>query len=290
MQRTSKISNLTIVIPVYNEEKRISSCLKRMLEFCKNVNSELEVIIVDDGSIDKTVQIAKEFEASCRNIRVISWSDRRGKGMSVKGAGRLSSKDYICYMDADLATDPSEFGMLLSYKEDYDVVIGSRNIPGKRICKINRPFHRGFFSRGYSLAFRALFRAQIYDPQCGFKLFRRDVFLRIFDNMQSRSFAFDSEVLVTAILLGYRVKEVPISWRHVNGSKISVIRQATLMGKDLVSIWNNAYLFQCQSDMGYLDSISTRLCRGEILLKMKSYLAGDRPNRLLKKIPSQDIV
>ncbi|MGH9912853.1 MAG: hypothetical protein ACRD4W_10445, partial [Nitrososphaeraceae archaeon] len=117
---------------------------------------------------------------------------------------------------------------------------------------------------------------------CGFKLFRREAFLRIFDKVHSNEFAFDSEVVIKALLLGYRVKEVPINWRHVDGSKIKVIDQVLSMGKGLLSIWHDVYIFQQQNQVisasydGLICDNGTNksrgLCRGEFFLKVGELL------------------
>lgn len=267
---------------MYNEEKRIGKCLDRMVEFSNAVDWKIEIVVVDDGSTDRTAKIVKKYESLSKFVKLISWPDRQGKGASIKKVALLSNHDLVCYMDADLATDPSELERLLIFKDEYDVVIGSRLLPGEQCCKVHRPFHRSFFSKSYSLAFRVLFRAQLYDPQCGFKLFRKQAFLKIFDNVHSNAFAFDSEVVIKALLLGYKVKEVAINWRHVEGSKIKVIDQVLFMGKGLLFIWHDAYKFQQKRQVSVAtiaanggDSICNnglntfqRLCRGELILRI----------------------
>jgi len=288
LQKTSAVTNLSIIVPVYNEENRITKCLKRMLEFSSTVDWKMEVVIVDDGSTDRTTEIVKEYESESKLIKLISWQDRIGKGASIKKVALVSKKDLVCYLDVDLAADPSEFERLLEFRDEYDVIIGSRLMPGERTYKIQRPFHRSFFSKSYSLAFRTLFRAQLYDPQCGFKLFRREAFLRIFDNVHNNAFAFDSEVVIKALLLGYKVKEVPIKWTHIDGSKIRVTDQVLSMGKGLLSIWHDAYKFQQQrqkissisNDLNYNDENNSRkLCRGEPFLRMKELLSAISTNK-----------
>jgi len=279
LQKADTFIKLSIIVPVYNEEKRISRCLDRMLEFSHSVNWEIEVVVVDDGSTDKTSEIVKKYVSQSKLVKIVSWRDRLGKGASIKRVALLSNKDYVCYMDADLAADPSEFTRLLKFKDEYDVIIGSRLLPGERLCKIKRPLHRSFFSKSYSLAFRTLFRAQLYDPQCGFKLFRKEAFLKIFENVRNNAYGFDSEVVVKALLLGFKIKEVPIDWKHVDGSKIKVVDQVLPMGKGLLSIWHDAYMFQEQiypssSNMscGDFNKDLRKLCRGELFLRIRKLL------------------
>jgi dolichyl-phosphate beta-glucosyltransferase len=270
LQKANTPTSLSIIVPVYNEEKRITRCLDRVLEFSRTVNWEIEVVIVEDGSTDRTAEIVKEYESQSKLLRMVSWRDRKGKGASIKRVALLSNKEYVCYMDADLAADPFEFTRLLKFKDEFDVVIGSRLLPGRRLDEIKRPLHRSFFSKSYSLAFRTLFRAQFYDPQCGFKLFRREAFLRIFENVRNDGYGFDSEVVIKALLLGFKVKEVSIEWKHIDGSKIKVTDQVLSMGKSLLSIWHDAYMLQEQCNMrsDCSNNEPRKLCRGELILRM----------------------
>ena len=144
-------------------------------------------------------------------------------------------------MDADLAADPREFERLIKFIGDYDVVIGSRLVR-EELPPIERPMLRNFLSHGYSLLFRAMFRVPICDPQCGFKLFKRQTLLDLCNHIYNDGYVFDAELVVRAIKLGYRVREVPINWRHIGGSKINPGKQIIAMGKDLFSLWHNIYV------------------------------------------------
>jgi glycosyltransferase involved in cell wall biosynthesis len=148
---------------------------------------------------------------------------------------RFASKDYLAYMDVDLSADPSEFNRLLFHAQDCDLVIGSRILRGN-LAPVRRPISRALFSHMYSASFRLLFNSSIRDPQCGFKIFRREFAETLFKKVKTDGFAFDTEVVARAIKLGGRIKEVPIVWRHEVYSKISIPQQVVLMGKDLLSI------------------------------------------------------
>ena len=227
---------LTIIIPVHNEEKRISRCLKRTIEFCKSREWDYEIIIVEDGSTDDTVKIAREFISKHNQIKLISNKKKEGKGGAIRRGFSAAEKKYVGYMDADLSADPQEFERLLSFIDDFDIVIGSRILRGD-LGAIKRPFTRSFFSRGYAILFRLLFRVEIHDPQCGFKLFRARAAHSLFAQTETDGFAFDSEVLAKASISGMGIKEVPIIWEHDRSSKVCTLCEIRTMGRDLLSLW-----------------------------------------------------
>ena len=232
---------ISIVIPVYNEEKRITKCLNRVLDFCSQKQYNFEVIVAEDGSSDNTVQIVQEFQKKSKIIKLISFKKRIGKGAAIANAILKAEKKYVGYMDVDLATDPSEFERFFEEIENYDVIIGSRLIRGN-LMPIKRPFYRTLFSTLYSKFFRFLFNIPVYDTQCGFKLFRREIVSELFSGLHVTGFAFDSEIIVKSYILGLRLKEIPVIWNHNNASKISVMTQVREMSRDLLSIWYQTHL------------------------------------------------
>lgn len=222
---------------MYNEEKRISKSLERILDFCLQTKLDFELILVEDGSTDHTVDIIRRFEITESRIKLVSVPMHVGKGGSIKAAALTSaSKEVMAYMDIDLSADPSELSQLLDYIDDHEVVIGSRILRG-HLPRIRRPLYRSLLSLAYSGFFRCLFRIPIYDPQCGFKIFRREVIPHLFNEIGTDGFAFDSEVIVKASSLNYRVKEVPINWRHGKFSTLNVIHEIVSMGSDILLVW-----------------------------------------------------
>jgi len=229
--------SVSIIIPIFNEEKRIARCIERTVDYLDNQTDwDFEIVVANTASNDKTADILESF---CRpRIRILSWAIRQGKGLSIKKAAYSCSKQYVGYMDADLAADPSEFERLIKFIGDYDIVVGSR-LKREALPPIERPVHRTFLSHGYSFLFRALFRAPVSDPQCGFKLFKKEVLLDLCNHVNNNAYVFDSELVVKAVRLGYRVREVPINWQHIAGSKINSANQIISMGRDLLSLWYN---------------------------------------------------
>jgi glycosyltransferase AglD len=233
--------SISIIIPIYNEEKRIAKCIERTLDYLENhTNWDFEIVVANDASNDKTADILESLSRLSKSIKILSWTTRVGKGLSIKKAAYSCSKEYIGYMDADLAADPREFERLMRFIDDYDIVIGSRLLRDG-LPSINRPRHRTFLSYGYSFLFRALFRIPISDPQCGFKLFKKEALLDLCNYIYNNAYVFDSELVIKARMLGYRVREVPINWQHMAGSKIHPGSQIVSMGKDLFSLWCNIH-------------------------------------------------
>jgi dolichyl-phosphate beta-glucosyltransferase len=230
-------TSITIIIPAYNEEKRIGSCLQRLQSFCNSKNWDYEIIVVLDGSTDNTDSIVNSYHLLDDRISLLAVTTRLGKGGSIAvGAARYNTKDYTAYLDADLAADPSQLDLMIPYLENYDIVIGSRilrgNLPG-----VERPFHRMLLSHFFSKTFRVLFRMPIYDPQCGIKLFRSSILPSLLRNTRISGFAFDTDLIVTAFSMSLKVKEIPVRWIHGKSSTVNVLSEIRSMGTDLLSIW-----------------------------------------------------
>ena len=238
--------SISIVIPVFNEEKRIARCLERIIEYGTSQHWDFEIIVAEDGSNDNTVKIVNSLIEKDNRIRLISFDNRIGKGAAIRNAILTNQKKNAGFMDVDLAADPSEFQRLLQYIDHYDVVLGSRFLRGD-LPPIERPFYRTFFSYLYSKIFQMLFRMPIYDPQCGFKLFKKEIIQPLFWEINTTGFAFDSEIIVKAFSIGLKVKETPIIWRHDSASKISVLHQIRAMSEDLLSIWFEAHMLWLQN-------------------------------------------
>ena len=232
-------TKISIIIPAYNEEKRIGGCLQRVLSYCRDKNWDFEIVVVVDGSSDKTADIVNSFHLIDSRISLVSLPTRLGKGGSIAVAALQSIiKEHMAYLDADLAADPSQLEQMIPHIEDHDIVIGSRLLRGD-LPNIKRPFHRALFSFLYSKTFRVLFRIPIYDPQCGIKLFKSRILPNLLKNTTISGFAFDTDMIVTAYSLSLRVKEVPVEWVHGKSSTVNVLSEVQSMGLDLLSIWYN---------------------------------------------------
>jgi len=254
-------TSISIVIPLHNEEKRIVQCKERLLSYCKEKEWDFELIFVQDNSSDKTSSILNGFTLSESRIKILNLQTRVGKGGSIMYTGLSHPiKKYVAYMDVDLAADPSELERLIEYIEDYDIVMGSRILRGE-LMPIKRPFYRSLLSYSYSTLFRILFRMSIRDPQCGFKLFRKEIISKLFDDVMVTNFAFDTNMLVTAFSQGLRVKEIPINWTNGDYSTVSVLDEVRSMGIDLLSIWYRFHLSWKEGKKTYPQKKGSRLGR-----------------------------
>lgn len=229
--------DISVVIPAYNEENRIGGTLKEINRFCKDRFANYEIIVVDDCSRDKTGEVVSSVGDN--NIRILRNSVNRGKGFSVK-RGILSARyPLVLFSDSDLATPITELPKFLDIAKKNDIVIASRNCPESEIV-VGQPFYRRFMGKIFPLFVNSLVVGGFKDTQCGFKLFRTNAGKRIVRLQRMERFSFDVEILFIAGKMGYRVAEVPVRWVDKAGSKVSPIKDGTMMLVDLFRIrWNN---------------------------------------------------
>ena len=227
---------ISIVIAAYNEQVRIGLTLVRTLEYLAARHPSSEVIVVDDGSTDATVQVVEQIARGDERVRVLRQPHNRGKGAAIR-RGMLDARGrHVLFMDADLATPIEELDTLLVWAhEGYDVVIGSRGLAESDIRQ-RQPLPRELMGRVFNLIVRSALLGGFKDTQCGFKLFRRDVARDLFGRQTIDGFAFDVEVLLLAKESGYRVREVPVVWYHAPNSKVSPVSDATKMLGDVLAL------------------------------------------------------
>ncbi len=233
--------NISIVIPVYNEENRINKTLDKIRHFLSNHRLSDEVIIVDDGSTDATYTIVSDYAKRNKNVRIIRNDQNKGKGFSVKRGVLAATGDTILFTDADLSTPIEELKIFLPHLNKHDIVIASRGLERSRII-VKQPKFRQLLGKIFPFIVQLLLRLNIKDTQCGFKLFRAAAAKEIFSRQRLDGFAFDAEVLFVAKKLGYRIKEIPVEWANVGGSKVKVIRDPFLMLFDVFRVWTYGIL------------------------------------------------
>ena len=228
---------LTIVIPAYNEDKRIVRTLDRVYDYMKEKEYDYEVIVVDDGSGDDTLlKVAESCLSADKRLRVIRNSENRGKGFSVK-RGVLGSKgDYVLFSDADMSTPIEEVDKLFEgIKGGSDIVIGSRSTNGSDV-KVRQPWYRERMGRVFNGFVRMFLLRGFNDTQCGFKLFKGDVIRSIAQDLKLDGFCFDVEILYLAEKRGYGIKEVGIVWNDSPDTKVQVWGSSLDMFIDLLRI------------------------------------------------------
>lgn len=233
--------DISIIIPCYNEGKRIRSTLLEIDRFLKNNKkiNNYEIICVDDGSIDKTRKIIIKVKEKIKNILLNPKRENIGKGYSVREGILIAKYSYVLFTDADLSTPISELNKFLPYMKDYDVAIASRNL---RESVVERSFWRKVFGRCFVFFINLLAGLKYRDTQCGFKLFRSDAAKDIFGLQKINGFAFDVEVLFLANKKSYKVIELPVTWIHSGESKVKVIIDSFKMMKDVIFIRINYLL------------------------------------------------
>lgn len=211
---------LSVIIPCYNEEKRIPATLNRIYKFLSTKPYQFEILVIDNGSKDESKRFIREAEARLPGVRLISHRSY-GKGWAVK-QGMLEAKgDFRLFTDADNSTDIEHLDELLPFAlEGYDVVISSRRIEGSKITH-KQPWHRRVLGNIFATLVHAIVPLGIKDTQNGFKLFSRKVAEDIFPRQSMYFWAFDIEILAMAKSRGYKIKEVPITWVNADDSKMN---------------------------------------------------------------------
>jgi dolichyl-phosphate beta-glucosyltransferase len=231
--------DLSIVIPAYNEERRIAGTLQAILDYMARQSYASEILVVDDGSTDATVDAVAPFSLRKPSVRLLKNKRNRGKGFSVRKGFLRARGRYLMFSDADLSTPIDEVQKLIArLRRGWDVAIGSRALPESRIEARQLP-HRENMGRLFNVLVQTLVICGIRDTQCGFKCFRRDAAVEICRRMACERFAFDVEMLYLARFLGYRVAEVPVVWRNSPETKVNALRDSASMFADLMRIrWN----------------------------------------------------
>jgi glycosyltransferase involved in cell wall biosynthesis len=237
---------LSIVIPAYNEERRLNTSLSQVSEFLRAQTYTAEVIVVENGSNDNTLLIAEDFAARWNekykhespSIHVLKES-MRGKGLAVRRGMRAARGEYRFMCDADFSMPVTEINRFFPpVLKDFDIAIASREAPGA--VRYNEPIYRHFVGRIFNTMIRILALPGLHDTQCGFKCFRASIANELFGLQTITGWSFDIEVLYIARNRGYRIVEIPIPWYFNPDSKISVVHDSYQMGLDLLRIrFNN---------------------------------------------------
>lgn len=232
---------LSIVIPAYNEQKRIEACIRRIRDYMSGFRHGYEIIVVDDGSADATAEVVEGLKSEIPEIVMISYPDNMGKGHAVR-QGMLASKgEFALLSDADLAAPIEELEKLAAaIDEGFDISIGSRALPDS-ILTHHQPRYRELGGRALNLIVRLLAVPGIMDTQCGFKLFNRKAVQAIFPYCFVSGFAFDVEVLHLARRQGLKIKETPIRWAHQSGSKVRPFSDGVKIAVDALKIRFHRY-------------------------------------------------
>jgi glycosyltransferase involved in cell wall biosynthesis len=228
---------LSIIIPAHNEERRLPRTLEQVFAFVQNQDTLTEVLVVENGSTDRTLAIARDFAARHPQLQVLH-AEGRGKGLAVRQGMLAAAGEYRFMCDADLSMPIEEIARFLPPAlVGVDVAIGSREVQGAR--RYDEPAHRHLGGRFINLLIRGLILPALHDTQCGFKCFRAAVARDLFSHQTLQGWSFDIELLFIARRRGYRVVEIPVDWYYRSESKVSALRDALRMISDIFRIRTN---------------------------------------------------
>jgi len=236
-------TDLSIVIPAFDEQARLGDSLRKILSYIEENALKAELIIVDDGSVDKTAEIARNACAEFPEIKtdVIRYEKNRGKGYAVKTGLLAAGGDIALFSDADLSTPISELPKLVEPIQSgaFDVTFGSRALD-RNLIGVHQPWRREQGGKVFNFIVKTLTGLPFWDTQCGFKAFDMHKFRPLLDAMTVDRFGFDVEFLYVANFKGLRLKEIPVRWNHCDGTKVSVFRDSLRMFGEVRQIRQNA--------------------------------------------------
>jgi len=230
--------NISIVIPAYNEEKRIEPTLKKIITYLNSNFVKYEIIIVDDCSKDMTYKIISKYKMD--NIKILRNKMNMGKGYSVKKGILNARYNLVLFSDSDLATPIEELKNFIDYiKKGYDIVIASRNLEESNV-KVKQHLYKQLMGKTFLLLVNIVTGLKFKDTQCGFKLFKKDIIQKIIKLQTIDRFSFDTEILFIAKKLGYKIKEAPVTWINQKGTKVKPIGDGIKMFIDMFRMkYNN---------------------------------------------------
>ena len=229
---------LSIVIPAYNEERRLPETLRRVREYLSTRPASAEVIVVDDGSSDRSAAVVEEWRSKFAGLRLLSNGRNRGKGYSVRHGMLEARGRIVLFTDADLSAPIEEADKLLAALGDYEVAIGSRGVDPSLIEVHQSPL-RELAGKVFNAVVRAVTGLDFTDTQCGFKAFVREHARIVFEQQRIERFGFDPEILFLAKRHGLRAIEIPVRWAHDPQTKVNMIRDSLRMFGEVLAIrWN----------------------------------------------------
>lgn len=228
---------LSIIIPAHNEEERLLPSLSSVREFVNQQNYPIEVIVVENGSQDRTLEIARSFETEMPCLKVIEEKER-GKGLAIRSGMLAATGEYRIFCDADFSMPVSEISKFIpSPGENYDVAIASRELPESK--RVDEPEFRHLIGRIFNSLVRYSLLPGLQDTQCGFKAFRGEIAEQLFSMQTLTGWSFDAEIIFIAQRFGYKIIEVPITWYYKPGSRLNIFKDSFKMASDLFTIRRN---------------------------------------------------
>ena len=237
-QSGGNITQVSLVLPAYNEVARIEKTVNQTAETLKDITPSFEIIIAEDGSSDGTDQVADKLAMEYSYVSHLHSDSRQGRGRALNRAFKFASGDIFCYVDVDLATDMSHLKELIESvsEEGYDFATGSRMMPQSNV---KRPLRRGIASKGFNFLVRTFLHSKLYDHQCGFKAFKKTPLFELMDTVEDKHWFWDTELMVLAQARGFKVKEFPVVWRHGGATKVNLKKDVLGMGSQIFRLRRN---------------------------------------------------
>lgn len=238
------MQKLSVIIPAYNEERRIGKTLRSISQYLQAQSFDYEILAVDDGSKDGTALLVKQLANSIKNLRLLANKENHGKGWAVKQGMLAATGDIRLFMDADNSTKIDEFSKMIPYFErGFDLVIGSRRIGGSVIAA-RQPWIRDFLGGVFRLIVHTLVPLGVADSQCGFKAVTSRASREIFPKQRIYRWAFDVEILALAEKNNFKIKEVPITWINDAESHVKLSGMVKMLFEVLqirINLWTGQY-------------------------------------------------
>jgi glycosyltransferase involved in cell wall biosynthesis len=222
----------SIIIPMFNEARALPTILTELTRQFPDAHTE--IILVDDGSTDDSAGLAEHLAHGDDRIQLVRLPRNLGKGAALRAGVARSTSDAVIFMDADLSTSLEHIDEFLQRLSTFDIVIGSRSVPGSIVKRSN--LLRTLMGRTFNQLMRWSTGLDIHDSQCGFKAFRGDVARLLFSLSETNRFAFDPEILRLGVALGYSIDEVPVSWVASDHSAVRPVRDSLRTAIDLIPI------------------------------------------------------
>jgi glycosyltransferase involved in cell wall biosynthesis len=241
---------VSVVLPAHNEADNLEAAVTEITKALSEYAGAYEIIIAEDGSTDGTDKKAAALSERLPVVKHIHAEKRLGRGRALKNAFQKSSGEVLVYMDVDLATDVVQLKALINSveKEGYEFATGSRMLPES---KVKRSGTRNIASKTYNFMVRAVLGSKVKDHQCGFKAFQREPLMQLLDEVRANHWFWDTEIIVRAYRRGYKVKEIPVSWKGGRETKVRLLKDSLSMGWQIFSLWWHLKVQQFQGSSSF---------------------------------------